>query len=196
MKERHEIVSIEQVGSKIYEFRGQKVMLDKDLADFYGVTVKRLNEQVKRNGYRFPEGFYFQLNNHEVFNLKSQNATSSWGGKRKLPYVYSRDGAVMASYVLKSEYAVAKSIYVVRAFNAISDIIPAVKEILKRVESLEDTVQKDKSINENFRFSVNRMLAKTARQGDFAVLLEDMDRFKKEIGDIKKLVRNIVERDK
>ncbi|UEG50601.1 ORF6N domain-containing protein [Ferruginibacter lapsinanis] len=74
---------------KIYMIRDQKVMLDKDLAEMYGVEVKRLNEAVKRNSTRFPEDFMFQLTIEEWQNLKSQFATSSWGGTRKMPYVFT-----------------------------------------------------------------------------------------------------------
>ena len=78
-------MEIEQIQPKIFEIRGQKVMLDRDLAQMYGVETKRLNEQIKRNMKRFPEDFMFQLTKEEFQNLKSQFATSSWGGTRKLP---------------------------------------------------------------------------------------------------------------
>ena len=78
-------MEIEQIQQKIFEIRGQKVMLDRDLAEMYGVETKRLNEQIKRNMKRFPEDFMFQLTKEEFQNLKSQFATSSWGGTRKLP---------------------------------------------------------------------------------------------------------------
>ncbi len=78
-------MEIEQIQQKIFEIRGQKVMLDRDLAQMYGVETKRLNEQIKRNMKRFPEDFMFQLTKEEFQNLKSQFATSSWGGTRKLP---------------------------------------------------------------------------------------------------------------
>lgn len=78
-------MEIEQIQQKIFEIRGQKVMLDRDLAQMYGVETKRLNEQIKRNMKRFPEDFMFQLTKEEFHNLKSQFATSSWGGTRKLP---------------------------------------------------------------------------------------------------------------
>ena len=78
-------MEIEQIQQKIFEIRGQKVMLDRDLAQMYGVETKRLNEQIKRNMKRFPEDFMFQLTKEEFQNLKSQFATSSWCGTRKLP---------------------------------------------------------------------------------------------------------------
>ena len=100
------LIPVENIAQKIYLIRGKKVMLDADLAIFYGVEVRRLNEQVKRNIDRFPESFMFQLNAAEAeairsqiatLNLKSQIATSSWGGKRKLPFAFTEHGVVMLS---------------------------------------------------------------------------------------------------
>jgi hypothetical protein len=88
---------------KIYIVRGQKVMIDTDLAALYGVPTKRLNEQLTRNLDRFPEDFAFRLNQSEYENLKSQIATSSWGGKRKIPYAFTELGIAMLSSVLKSK---------------------------------------------------------------------------------------------
>ena len=95
-----------KVESLIRVIRGQQVMLDRDLAELYGVETKRLNEQVKRNIERFPEDFMFQLTPNEFDNLKSQFATSSWGGVRKLPYAFTEQGVAMLSGVLKSPTAV------------------------------------------------------------------------------------------
>ncbi|HCI12608.1 MAG TPA: DNA-binding protein [Gallionellaceae bacterium] len=85
------------IETKILLIRGQKVMLDADLAELYGVETRRLNEQVRRNSERFPEDFMFQLTVEEFANLKSQFATSSWGGRRKLPYAFTEHGAIMAA---------------------------------------------------------------------------------------------------
>ncbi len=87
----------EVIMSKIYFIRNQKVMLDSDFAELYGVETRRLNEQVKRNISRFPEDFMFQLSEVEFENLKSQFATSSWGGRRKLPNVFTEHGVLMLS---------------------------------------------------------------------------------------------------
>jgi hypothetical protein len=95
-------VNEEYLISKIYYIRNQKVMLDEDLAELYGVETKRLNEQVKRNIIRFPGDFMFQLTENEFINLKSQFATSRWGGRRKLPYAFSEHGVLMLSGVLKA----------------------------------------------------------------------------------------------
>ena len=98
--------------NKIYFIRNQKVMLDRDLAELYSVETKRLNEQVKRNLSRFPEDFMFQLSEIEFQNLKSQFATSSWGGIRKLPYVFTEHGVLMLSSILNSEKAIQTNIQI------------------------------------------------------------------------------------
>ena len=96
----------EVIMSKIFFIREQKVMLDNDLAELYGVETRRLNEQVKRNISRFPEDFMFQLTEIEYENLKSQFATSSWGGRRKPPNVFTEHGVLMLSSVLNSDKAI------------------------------------------------------------------------------------------
>ena len=105
-----------KVESLIQVIRGQQVMLDRDLAELYGVETRRLNEQVKRNIERFPEDFMFQLTSNEFDNLKSQIAISSWGGVRKLPYAFTEQGVAMLSGVLKSPTAVEANIRIMRAF--------------------------------------------------------------------------------
>ncbi len=119
------IVPIEHVQSKILLIRGQKVILDADLAALYDVTTSRLNEQVKRNARRFPPDFAFRLSEDEFANLKSHFATSSlaWGGRRKLPYAFTEHGVIMAASVLNSERAVQASVFVVRAFVRLKQIL-------------------------------------------------------------------------
>jgi hypothetical protein len=108
------LVPIELIASKIYLIRGKKVMLDRDLAELYGVETKRLKEQVRRNIRRFPEDFMFELTKDEIKNLRSQFATSSWGGARYLPMAFSEHGVLMLSTVLKSERAIQVNIYPVK----------------------------------------------------------------------------------
>jgi hypothetical protein len=105
-----EIETIESIAELIYEFRGRKVMLDRDLANLYDVETKRLKEQVRRNISRFPEDFMFELTASEYKNLRSQNATSSWGGSRYAPMAFTEHGVLMLSSVLNSERAF-KSIF-------------------------------------------------------------------------------------
>jgi len=104
------MTSHEQLARQILQLRGQRVILDLHLAQFYGVSTKRLNEQVRRNARRFPQEFAFILTNQEAANLKSQIATSSWGGRRKLPRVFSEHGAIMAATVLNSSRAIEMSV--------------------------------------------------------------------------------------
>jgi len=108
------LIPIELIASKIYLIRGVKVMLDRDLAELYGVETKRLKEQVRRNIERFPEDFMFELTKDEINNLRSQFATSSWGGARYLPMAFSEHGVLMLSSVLNSERAVQVNIYPVK----------------------------------------------------------------------------------
>ena len=143
MAKSSEIIPIERVENVIFLLRRQKVIVDSDLARLYGVTTSRLNEQVKRNIDRFPDDFMFQLNKDEFANLKSQFATSSsgWGGRRKLPYAFTEHGAIMAASVLNSERAVAVSIYVVRTFVRLRQILAPYKELTKKLEQLEKKLQ-------------------------------------------------------
>ena len=104
-------------------------MLDAYLAELYGVETRRLNEQVRRNIERFPADFMFQLTAEEFANLKSQFATSSWGGRRKLPFVFTEHGAIMAASVLNSPLAVEISIHVVRAFVRLRELVAGNKEL-------------------------------------------------------------------
>ncbi len=129
--------SSEEFISQIYQIRGQRVMLDRDLAEVYGTTTKRLNEQVRRNIKRFPPEFVFQLTDVEFENLKSQIATSSWGGRRKLPYAFTEHGAVMAASVLSTESAEQASIYVVKAFVQMRNVIGMYQELEQRLTDLE-----------------------------------------------------------
>ena len=126
-----------KVESLIRVIRGQQVMLDRDLAELYGVETKRLNEQVKRNIERFPEDFMFQLTSNEFDNLKSQFATSSWGGVRKLPYAFTEQGVAMLSGVLKSSTAVEANIRIMRAFVSMRHFMVNNAAIFRRLETIE-----------------------------------------------------------
>jgi len=149
LKKNVSIVQAEPIMHSILLIREQKVILDSDLALLYGVTTTRLNEQVKRNIERFPDDFMFTLTKDEFNNLKSQFATSSsgWGGRRKLPYAFTEHGAIMAASVLNSPKAVQASIFVVRAFVRLRQLLAPYKEVIKRIEQLETKLQThDKSI--------------------------------------------------
>jgi hypothetical protein len=144
MAKRHDaIVLTERAESKILLIRDQKVILDSDLAELYGVETRALNQAVNRNIDRFPSDFMFQLSKEEFANLKSQFVTSSsdWGGRRKLSYAFTEHGAIMAASVLNSERAVQASIFVVRAFVKMRQLLAPYKEITKKIEQLEKKLQ-------------------------------------------------------
>jgi hypothetical protein len=129
---------IAQLESAIYLIRGQRVMFDSDLAAIYGVTTKRLNEQVRRNISRFPEDFAFQLTAEELTNLRSQIATSSFhGGRRYRPWVFTEHGATMLASVLNSDIAVQASVRVVRAFVRLREMVAANAQLAAKFEELE-----------------------------------------------------------
>lgn len=129
---------LEAIIQRILMLRGQKVLLDADLAALYGVETRRLNEQVRRNLERFPEDFIFEMTNEEAANLKSHFATSSWGGRRNLPLVFTEHGAIMAATVLKSSRAVEVSVYVVRAFVQLRELVVSNKELALRLDELKN----------------------------------------------------------
>jgi len=134
------LVVSESIETRILTIRGQKVMLDADLAELYGVETRRLNEQVRRNSERFPEDFMFQLTGEEFANLKSQFATSSWGGRRKLPYAFTEHGAIMAASVLNTARAIEISVHVVRAFVHLRELVSGHKELSQKLNQLERKV--------------------------------------------------------
>lgn len=124
------------IASKIYEIRNEKVMIDADLAELYGVETRVLNQAVKRNENRFPGDFMFTLSKKEWDNLKSQNVTSSWGGRRKLPRVFTEQGVAMLSSVLGSETAIAVNIQIIRVFTKMREILLTNKDILLEMEGI------------------------------------------------------------
>jgi hypothetical protein len=132
-------IDLNTIHKMIYVIRGQKVMLDSDLAHLYGVETKRLNEQVKRNIDRFPSDFMFQLNEVEYDNLRSQNATSSleYGGRRHSPYVFSENGVAMLSSVLKSKQAIHVNIAIMRIFTKLRSFYMLDKDLLNQMNELK-----------------------------------------------------------
>lgn len=129
-----EVINIQPM---IRIIRERQVMLDSDLSALYGVETRRLNEQVKRNIERFPDDFMFQLSKDELDNLKSQNATSSWGGVRKLPYAFTEQGIAMLSSVLKSKMAVEVNIRIMRAFVSMRRFLTTNAQLFQRLETIE-----------------------------------------------------------
>lgn len=129
-----EVINIQPM---IRVIRDCQVMLDSDLSALYGVETRRLNEQVKRNIERFPDDFMFQLRKDELDNLMSQNATSSWGGTRKLPYAFTEQGIAMLSSVLKSKTAVEVNIRIMRAFISMRRFLASNAQLFQRLETIE-----------------------------------------------------------
>jgi hypothetical protein len=136
-----QLLPLEAITQRILVIREQKVLLDSDLAAMYGVDTRRLNEQVRRNRARFPPDFIFELTLEEFANLKSQIATSSWGGRRKVPLAFTEHGAIMAATVLNSPRAVEVSVYVVRAFIRLRELASSHHELSKRLDELEQKTE-------------------------------------------------------
>lgn len=138
-EESVQLAVIEEIEDKIFVIRGQRVMLDSDLAEVYQVATKVLNQSVKRNVHRFPQDFMFQLSEVEADSLRSQIVTSNGkrGGRRYLPYVFTEHGAVMLATVLNSPTAVEASIVVVRAFVKMRAMLALHQDLADRVEELE-----------------------------------------------------------
>ena len=147
--------------NRILTIRGQKVIIDADLAELYGVETRRLNEQVRRNQNRFPADFIFELTSDEFADLKSQFATSSWGGRRKLPLAFTEHGAIMTATVLSSTRAVEMSVYVVRAFVQLREVLTAHKDLAIKLASLERQMQalalKHESLAQNSRLQLKQV---------------------------------------
>lgn len=138
-----DLIPDELIVTKIMEFRGQKVMLDSDLAQMYGVETKVLNQAVKRNLKRFPGDFMFQLNEDEFTLLMSQFVTSSWGGRRKLPFVFTEQGVAMLSSVLSSDRAIEVNIRIIRIFTRLRTLLFSDAEFRLKLDQLERQVEQN-----------------------------------------------------
>jgi hypothetical protein len=138
------------VESRIFVLRQQKVILDRDLAELYGVPVKRLNEQVKRNRKRFPDDFMFPLTKTEEAELQGlSDRKPGRGGRRYAPYAFTEHGAIMAATVLNSERAVEMSVFVVRAFVRLREMMSANQQLASKIDELEQRLDThDASIQE------------------------------------------------
>ncbi|MFC1515787.1 ORF6N domain-containing protein [Thermodesulfobacteriota bacterium] len=130
-------IPIERIASKIYLIRDTKVMLDRDLAELYGVETKVLKQAVRRNNKRFPNDFMFELTKDEFENLRSQIVTSSWGGTRYLPMVFTEQGVAMLSTVLKSARAIQVNIQIMRAFTQLRQMLSTHEDLKIKIEAME-----------------------------------------------------------
>jgi hypothetical protein len=143
----------EVIINKIYMIRNQKVMIDRDLAELYGVTTGNLNKAVKRNIKRFPEDFMFQLSKQEYENLLFQSGISSWGGTRSLPYVFTEQGVAMLSGVLSSDRAIQVNIQIMRIFTKMREMLTENLSLRIEVESIKKKLTNhDKSIELVFSY--------------------------------------------
>ena len=131
------LVLRDRITSAILLLRGEKVMLDRDLAELYGVEVRVLNQAVKRNSERFPADFAFQLTSEETQILKSQFVTSSWGGTRKAAFAFTEHGVAMLSAVLRSPRAIQVSIQIVRTFVELRRILATHEDLARKMVALE-----------------------------------------------------------
>jgi len=127
----------QRVEARIRSIRGERVLLDSDLASLYGVSVGRLNEQFKRNIDRFPEDFAFQISREEMDNLKSQFAISSWGGRRTPPYAFTEQGVAMLSSVLHSKRAVQVNIQIMRTFVGLRRMLAGNRALARKLAEME-----------------------------------------------------------
>jgi hypothetical protein len=157
-------MSKKDLETKILTVRGSRIILAADLAVLYGVSTKRLNEQVKRNIARFPEDFMFQLEIQDLTALKSQIATSKnegRGGRRTLPYAFTEHGAVMAANVLNSELAINASIMLVRTFIKMRSLLSEQEELKRRLQNIERRVAEGFKEHENelreIRFAIAQL---------------------------------------
>ena len=147
------VVPDEIVMNKIYLIRNQKVMLDSDLAELYQVTTGNLNKSVSRNIKRFPDDFMFQLTEIEFKNLMFQNGISSWGGKRKLPYVFTEQGVAMLSGILNSDRAIAVNIQIMRIFTKIRQMLVENTDLRLDIEKIKNKLDnQDKNMEIVFRY--------------------------------------------
>ncbi len=146
-------MDIQLIQKKIFIIRGQRVMLDKHLAEMYGVPTKSINLAVKRNIKRFPSDFMFQLSKEELQDLRLQIETSSWGGSRYIPNAFTEHGITMLSSILKSETAINVNIAVVRAFIFLKQYNSDIKILQHRIQELESKFNKKiDNINEVIEF--------------------------------------------
>ncbi|RLD56522.1 MAG: ORF6N domain-containing protein [Bacteroidetes bacterium] len=143
----------EIIMNKIYLVRDQKIMLDRDLAELYGVLTGNLNKAVKRNIKRFPKDFMFQLTKEEFENLKFQFGTSSWGGTRNLPYAFTEQGVAMLSGILSSDRAINVNIQIMRIFTRARQLLTANLSVKLEIDEIKKKLQnQDKNIELVFSY--------------------------------------------
>jgi hypothetical protein len=162
-KELQALVAEQKILNRIYVIRDEKVMLDKDLAEMYGVETKVFNQNIKRNIERFPKDFMFALSEKEWANLRSQSVTSSWGGIRYRPNVFTEQGVAMLSSILNSKTAIEVNIRVIRVFTKLREYALTHKEILLQLAKLEKEVKGNSKDIENIFLVLKEFLEKQSK---------------------------------
>ena len=142
---QNSLLPVETIANKIYVIRGQKVMLDRNLAELYGVETKVSKQAVRRNIGRFPPDFMFEINKKEFETLRSQIVTSSWGGLRYMPMAFTEQGVAMLSSVLNSDRAIQVNIQIIRTFTKLRSLLATHKDLKRKLEAME------KKYDENFQ---------------------------------------------
>ena len=146
-----------KIKNLVYTIRKQRIMLDQDLAEIYGVETRVVNQQVKRNINKFPSDFMLRLTKKEYDNLKSQNVTSSWGGRRTIPFAFTERGAVQLANVIRSRKADDISVLVVRVFTELRNILAENKSLKKHIERLEKEAAKEDKVIQTFYHVLNEL---------------------------------------
>ena len=159
----------EIIASKIYFIRGQKIMLDQDLAKLYGVETAQLKRAVRRNRDRFPDDFMFELSKSELDDLRCQIGTSRWGGTRYIPFAFTEQGVAMLSGVLNSDRAIKVNIQIMRTFTQLRNMLTTHEDLKSKIEAME------KKYDEQFRIVFEAITQ----------LIEEDEKPKKKIGYIK-----------
>ena len=159
-KELQILVAEQKILNRIYMIRDEKVMFDRDLAEMYGVETKVFNQSVKRNIERFPKDFMFSLSEKEWSNLRSQIVTSSWGGARYRPFVFTEQGVAMLSSILNSKIAIEVNIRIIRVFTRIREYALTHKEILLQMAKLEKEVKGNSKDIENIFMVLKELIEK------------------------------------
>jgi len=170
-----DLLPIESITGKIIILRGMKVMLDRDLAELYGVETKVLKQAVRRNITRFPDDFMFELSKQEVMNLRSQFVTSRWGGTRYSPMAFTEQGVAMLSSVLNSERAIMVNIQIMRAFTRLRQMLATNEDLKRKIEEMES------KYDEQFRIvfeAIQQLLATEEKPvKKIGYLKEDKDKY-------------------
>jgi hypothetical protein len=167
-----EDLPIENINSKIYEIREEKVMLDSDLASLYGITTGNLNKAVSRNLERFPSDFMFELSKEE-YNLIFQNGISSYGGRRKLPRVFTEQGVAMISSVIKSKTAININIQIMRMFVEMRRFALTYDELAKKTQEIESRVTDGEKRDQQIINILNQLMAKDESKLDKIGFIKD-----------------------